>query len=77
MEKKKRQLIMQRINKHLSRCLWLNIAKYESRRDLQWHTIEITNPLKGVVASYSPLLTRRLLRKITVGGHCFCSPHAG
>ena len=54
---------MQRINKHSSRCLWLNIAKYEPRRDLQWQTIKLTKPLKGVVASYSPLLIRRLLRQ--------------
>ena len=54
---------MQRINKFLSRCLWLNIAKYELRRDLQCHTIELTNPLRGVVASYSPLLIQRLLRQ--------------
>ena len=63
MEKKKRQLIMQRINKHLSRCLSLNIVKYEPNPDLQWHTIKLTNPLKDVVASYSPLLIRRLLRQ--------------
>ena len=54
---------MQRINKPLSRCLSLNIAKYEPNPDLQWHTIELTNPLKGVVTSYSPLVIRCLLRQ--------------
>ena len=61
MEKKKRQLVMQRINKHSLRCLWLNKAKYEPHPDLQWHTIKLTNPLKVVVASHSTLLIRRLL----------------